>query len=128
VIQSLPCFFKKYSFQVYRTLQLIIDGNITFEVIQESHGKCKGMKTDGSDIWTPIITKGEQFAFSKPIWGHMTVKLMGPIVALSDDVFASIVEEAQQYAKHAKSVGNSGTTTSDAPDEDDVFADLFAFR
>jgi hypothetical protein len=58
----------------------------------------------------------------------MTVKLMGPIVALSDDVFASIVEEAQQYAKHAKSVGSLGTTTSDAPDEDDVFADLFAFR
>ncbi|KAG1792907.1 uncharacterized protein HD556DRAFT_1308944 [Suillus plorans] len=112
---------------VYCTLQLIVDGNITFEVIQESRGKRKGMKTDGSDIWTPVITKGEQFAFSKPIWGHMTVKLMGPIVALSNNVFTSIVAEAQQYAKHAKSVGNSGTTTSDAPDEDDVFADLFAF-
>ncbi|KAG2115731.1 uncharacterized protein F5147DRAFT_769150 [Suillus discolor] len=105
---------------VYRTLQLIVDGNITFEVIQESRGKRKGMKTNGGDIWTPVITKGEQFAFSKPIWGYMTIKLMGPIVALFDNVFASIVEEAQQYAKHAKSVGNSGTTTSDAPDEDDV--------
>ncbi|KAG2124207.1 hypothetical protein DEU56DRAFT_917080 [Suillus clintonianus] len=113
---------------VYRTLQLIIDGNLTFEVIQESRGKRKGAKTDGGDIWTPIITKGEQFAFSKPIWGHMTVKLMGPIVALSDNAFASIVGEAQQYAKHAKSIGNSRTTTSEAPDEDDVFADLFAFR
>ncbi|KAG1844847.1 hypothetical protein DFJ58DRAFT_843940 [Suillus subalutaceus] len=65
-------------------------------------GKCKGAKTDGGDIWTPIITKGEQFAFSKPIWGHMTVKLMGPIMALSDDAFASIVAEAQQYANHAE--------------------------
>ncbi|KAG2126068.1 hypothetical protein DEU56DRAFT_759035 [Suillus clintonianus] len=74
------------------------------------------------------VKSGEQFAFSKPIWGHMTVKLMGPIVALSDDAFASIIAEAQQYAKHAKSIGNSRTTTSDAPDEDDVFADLFAFR
>lgn len=72
--------------------------------------------------------KGKQFAFSKPIWGHMTVKLMGPIVALSNDAFASIIAEAQQYAKHAKSIGNSRTTTSDAPDEDDVFADLFAFH
>ncbi|KAG1750560.1 uncharacterized protein EDB91DRAFT_1078580 [Suillus paluster] len=87
---------------VYRTLQLIIDGNLTFEVVQESRGKHKGAKTDGGDIWTPIIMKGEQFAFSKPIWGHMTVKLMGPIVVLSDDAFASIVGEAQQYAKHAK--------------------------
>ncbi|KAG2032242.1 hypothetical protein BDR03DRAFT_1025719 [Suillus americanus] len=113
---------------VYRTLQLIIDGNLTFEVVQGSRGKRKGAKTDGGDIWTPIITKGEQFAFSKPIWGHMTVKLMGPIVALSDDAFASIVGEAQQYAKHAKSIRNSRTTTSEAPDEDDVFADLFAFR
>ncbi|KAG2124201.1 hypothetical protein DEU56DRAFT_923601 [Suillus clintonianus] len=113
---------------VYRTLQLIIDGNLTFEVIQESRSKRKGAKTDGGDIWTPIIAKGEQFAFSKPIWGHMTIKLMGPIVALSDDAFASIIAEAQQYAKHAKSIGNSRTTTSDAPDEDDVFTDLFAFR
>ncbi|KAG2150699.1 uncharacterized protein EDB93DRAFT_1103403 [Suillus bovinus] len=113
---------------VYRTLQLIIDGNLAFQVVQESRGKRKGAKTDGGDIWTPIITKGEQFAFSKPIWGHMTVKLMGPILALSDDAFASIIVEAQQYAKHAKSIGNSRTTTGDAPDEDDVFTDLFAFR
>ncbi|KAG2060927.1 hypothetical protein BDR06DRAFT_966752 [Suillus hirtellus] len=35
---------------VYHTLQLIIDGNITFKVVQESCGKRKGMKTNGGDI------------------------------------------------------------------------------
>ncbi|KAG2140489.1 uncharacterized protein EDB93DRAFT_1252766 [Suillus bovinus] len=91
-------------------------------------GKCKGAKTDNGDVWMPVIVKGEQYSFSKPIWGGMTLKFMGPISALSDDDFATIVEEAQQYAKISKNVGNSRTTTSVAPDKDDIFADLFAFR
>lgn len=95
---------------------------MSFEIIQESRGKCKGAKTDDGDVWMPVIAKGEQYSFSKPIWGGMTLKFMGPISALSDDDFATIVEEAQQYAR------NSRTTTSVTPDEDDVFADLFAFR
>ncbi|KIK33244.1 hypothetical protein CY34DRAFT_11835 [Suillus luteus UH-Slu-Lm8-n1] len=113
---------------VYHTLQLVVNGNMTFEIIQESRGKRKGAKTDDGDVWMPIIAKGEQYSFSKPIWGGMTLKFMGPISALSDDDFATIVEEAQQYAKISKNVGNSRTTTSVAPDEDDIFADLFAFR
>jgi hypothetical protein len=100
---------------------------MTFELIQESCGKRKGAKTDDSGVWMPIIAKGKQYSFSKPIWGGMTLKYMGPISALSDDDFATIVEEAQQYAKNSKNVGNSRTTTSVTPDEDDIFADLFAF-
>jgi hypothetical protein len=76
----------------------------------------------------PIIVKGGQYSFSKPIWGGMTLKFMGPISVLSDNDFASIVEEAQQYAKNSKNVGTLRTTTSVAPDKDDIFADLFAFR
>ncbi|KAG1908201.1 uncharacterized protein F5891DRAFT_1179716 [Suillus fuscotomentosus] len=85
-------------------------------------------KTDDSDVWTPVIAKGEQYSFRKPIWGGMTLKFMGLISALSDNDFASIVEEAQQYAKNLKNVGNLRTTTSVAPDKDDIFADLFAFH
>ncbi|KAG1859703.1 hypothetical protein F4604DRAFT_1930681 [Suillus subluteus] len=77
---------------------------ITFEIIQETCGKQKGAKMDDSDVWTPIIAK-----------------------ALSNDDFASIVKEAQQCAKHAKSARSSRATTSVMPDEDDIFEDLFAF-
>jgi hypothetical protein len=87
----------------------------------------KGAKTDDDDVWTPVIVKGEQYSFSKPIWGGTTLKFMGPISVLSDNDFASIVEEAQQYAKNSKNVGTLRTTTSVAPDKDDIFADLFAF-
>lgn len=110
-------------------LQLVIDGNITFEIISETRSKCtKAMKTGDGDIWTPVIKKGEHFAFSKPVWGPMTQKFMQPIMVLPNKDFASIVQEAQQYAKHPRSTGSSRATSNVAPDEDDEFADLFAFR
>ncbi|KAG1903864.1 uncharacterized protein F5891DRAFT_1184807 [Suillus fuscotomentosus] len=96
--------------------------------VHQAPYKRKGAKTDDGDVWMPVIAKGKQYSFSKPIWGGMTLKFMGPISALSDNDFASIVEEAQQYAKNSKNVGNSRTTTSVTPDKDDIFADLFAFR
>jgi hypothetical protein len=117
--------------QVSRALQLVANGNMTFDIIQESRGKrAKGAKTDDGTIWTPVITAGEQFAFSKPVWGYTTTKFLEPIMALSDADFASIVEEAYQYAKHGKSTGKLRATSSatSAPDDDDDFADLFAYR
>ncbi|KAG1750518.1 uncharacterized protein EDB91DRAFT_1304043 [Suillus paluster] len=109
-------------------LQLVVDGNITFEIISETRGKCtKATKIGDGDIWTPVIKKGEQFAFSKPAWGPMTQKFMQPIIALPNEDFASIVQEAQQYAKHPRSTGSSRATSNVTPDEDDGFADLFAF-
>ncbi|KIK37998.1 hypothetical protein CY34DRAFT_91716, partial [Suillus luteus UH-Slu-Lm8-n1] len=100
---------------VCRILQLVVDGNITFEI------------TGDGDIWTPVIKKGKQFAFSKPVWSPMTQKFMQPIMALPSEDFTSIVQEAQQYAKHPRSTGSSRATSNVAPDEDDEFADLFAF-
>ncbi|KAG1764198.1 hypothetical protein EDD22DRAFT_951795 [Suillus occidentalis] len=114
---------------VCRILQLVVDGNITFEIISETCGKHnKATKTGDGDIWTPVIKKGEQFAFSKPIWSPMTQKFMQPIIALPNEDFTSIVQEAQQYAKHPRSTGSLRATSNVAPDEDDEFADLFAFR
>ncbi|KAG1866895.1 hypothetical protein F4604DRAFT_1927875 [Suillus subluteus] len=114
---------------VYHILQLVVDGNITFKIISETCGKCtKAMKTGNRDIWTPVIKKGEQFAFSKPVWGPMMQKFMQPIIALPNKDFVSIVQEAQQYAKHPRSTGSSRATSNVVPDEDDEFADLFAFH
>ncbi|KAG1731783.1 hypothetical protein EDB19DRAFT_1912380 [Suillus lakei] len=114
---------------VCHILQLVVDGNITFKIISETRGKhTKATKTGNGDIWTPIIKKGEQFAFSKPVWGHMTQKFMQPIIALPDKDFTSIVQEAQQYAKHPRSTGSLRATSNVMPDEDDGFADLFAFH
>lgn len=112
-----------------RILQLVVDGNITFEIVSETRSKrTKATKTGDGDIWTPVIKKGEQFAFSKPVWSPMMQKFMQPIMALPSKDFASIVQEAQQYAKHPRSTGSSRATSNVAPDEDDEFADLFAFR
>ncbi|KAG2126446.1 hypothetical protein BD769DRAFT_1668457 [Suillus cothurnatus] len=72
-----------FALTVYCTLQLVVNGNMTFEIIQESCGKRKGAKTDDGDVWMPVIMKGKQYSFS-----------MGPISVLSDNNFASIVEEA----------------------------------
>jgi hypothetical protein len=81
---------------VCHILQLVVDGNITFEIISETRGKCnKATKTGNGDIWTPVIKKGEQFAFSKPVWSPMTQKFMQPIIVLPNEDFASIVQEAQ---------------------------------
>ncbi|KAG1869707.1 hypothetical protein C8R48DRAFT_771096 [Suillus tomentosus] len=114
---------------VCRILQLVVDGNITFDIVSETRSKCtKATKTGDGDIWTSVIKKGEHFAFSKPVWGPMTQKFMQPIMALPNEDFASIVQEAQQYAKHPRSTGSSRATSNVAPDEDNEFADLFAFR
>ncbi|KAG2156881.1 uncharacterized protein EDB93DRAFT_1247070 [Suillus bovinus] len=84
---------------VCRILQLVVDRNITFKIISETRGKrTKATKTGDRDIWTLIIMKGKQFAFSKPVWEPMTQKFMQPIMVLPDGDFASIVQEAQQYA------------------------------
>ncbi|KAG1745009.1 uncharacterized protein EDB91DRAFT_1246526 [Suillus paluster] len=113
---------------VCRILQLVVDGNMTFKIISETRAKrTKATKTDNGDIWTPIIKKGEQFAFSKPVWGPMTQKFMQPIIVLPDENFTSIVQEAQQYAKHLRSTGSSRATSNVMPNEDNRFADLFAF-
>ncbi|KAG1854432.1 hypothetical protein DFJ58DRAFT_841352 [Suillus subalutaceus] len=74
-----------------------------------------------------IIKKGKEFAFSKPVLGPMTQKFMQPIMALPDEDFTSIVQEAQEYAKHLRSTGSSRATSNVMPDEDNGFADLFAF-
>ncbi|KAG1813634.1 uncharacterized protein BJ212DRAFT_1301014 [Suillus subaureus] len=89
-------------------LQLVIDGKITFKIISETCSKCtKATKTGDADIWTPIIKKGEQFTFSKLVWGPMTQKFMQLIIVLPDEDFVSIVQEAQQYAKYLRSTGSS---------------------
>jgi hypothetical protein len=113
----------------HRILQLVVDGNITFKIISETRSKrTKATKTGDGDIWTPIIKNGEQFAFSKPVWSPMTQKFMQPIIVFPNEDFTSIVQEAQQYAKHLRSTRSSRATSNVVPDEDDEFADLFAFR
>ncbi|KIK79842.1 hypothetical protein PAXRUDRAFT_16109 [Paxillus rubicundulus Ve08.2h10] len=120
--------FALASAAVYHTLTLVANKNITFKsIVAGKSQKCSGVVTDGdSAVWELSIPKGTQYEFNEAMWSAKTRVFLEPIMALSDNNFAMIVDEAQAFVKGGKGAMNSAA--SDDEDEDEDIQDLFTFR
>ncbi|KIK75444.1 hypothetical protein PAXRUDRAFT_785989, partial [Paxillus rubicundulus Ve08.2h10] len=81
---------------------LIANKNIKFKSLGAAGRSWKrsGVVTDGdSVIWEPSIPKGTQYKFNEAMWGAKTRAFLKPIMALSDNDFAMIVNNAQVFVK-----------------------------
>ncbi|KIK83031.1 hypothetical protein PAXRUDRAFT_14637 [Paxillus rubicundulus Ve08.2h10] len=113
---------------VYHTLMLVANKNITFKSLGAAGGSQKhsGVVMDGDGaVWEPSIPKGAQYEFNEAMWGMKMRVFLEPIMALSNNNFAMIVDEAQASIKGGKGVMNSAPL--DNKDKDSDVQDLFAF-
>lgn len=122
------------SIQVKRTLILLRDDALTFELIPPS-GKGK-KKANGNEKWKANIT-GDMF--KKDLWGHESARFMDSIEAIPPTVWDEIVEAADQFVEETMRKRARGSSSKDdeddnanacrtGSDDDDEFTDLMTYR
>ncbi|KIJ09957.1 hypothetical protein PAXINDRAFT_157760 [Paxillus involutus ATCC 200175] len=118
------------SVKVKRTLILLRDNALTFEVIPPS-GKGKKRVTR-SEKWKVNIT-GEMF--KKDFWDHETVHFMQSIEGIPPKVWDEIIDTTLQFVKETMRKPGRGVLSNDedntralSDDDGDEFTDLMTYR